>query len=715
MIQDDDVIDLKMRPTPFSIASQYNRHDIDFLKQRLNNTRWPDQLHHPANDDWQYGSELATIVEWTNYWANSYNWDKECLKIQNMGPHYTVQIDSRQLHFIHQPCTTESKSNTAPPLLLCHGWPGSVWEFEDVIQELAKDFHVVVPSMPGYGWSEGFHQAHEGHVPNVARVFIKLMQGLGYSNYYAQGGDWGSIVAQSMARLDTTGCQGIHLNMLPVGPQPDMDGSELTAIDKQMLASSASFRMYGIGYQNIQQTRPQTLSYGLTDSPVGLLAWVLEKVRDWSDCNGNIESIYTKDKILTNVMIYWLTNSIGSSMRLYYESQGVMKGTSKEMRVLSGQYITQPTACAQFPKDIYYGPKSWMEKVCNVQRYTLLKEGGHFAAMEKPKIFVEDVKDFFLNQLGGIETKKSQSKMWLNTIASNLSPQVCHQLVVHRGFHSKSDDVSRPLENTLEAYKFAWNSGIHHCECDIALTIDQHLILCHDTTYQRLAQFPLNFISSSDVTKLTLAQIQSIQFKNKSQRPCLLIDVLKLAHSISPNSRMLIEIKRNDPAAATALSDLLIKHSYLTSTIAFVMSFDHNIMHHFSKLCKSKKLPIKSFLLATGNVKWIKSPVYFDINGGTKAKQKLHELMTGRKTDTVLDGLHIQFDKSMLVKGSSGQMMLLDLIQTWKNVGVWGTTWKNQDNLLICTELMNKGVKYVNTDLPLDFVEGSSTFTNSKL
>ena len=286
-----------LAPTPFII--HYPDEVLDDLKRRLRSSRFPDQLNHPANQDWEYGAELETVKDFVEYWAETYDWNKECAKLQGMGAHFTVPIDGRRLHFIHQRCA----NHNAPTLLLCHGWPGSVWEFEDVLSSLSEDFHVVVPSMPGYGWSEGFHEAHMGHVPNVSRVFIQLMQLLGYHNYYVQGGDWGSIVAQCMARLDEKGCQAIHLNMMPCGPAPGMDGSELTEADKRGLAHAGIFRAYGVGYQNIQQTRPQTLSYGLTDSPVGLLAWILEKMRDWSDCNGDIESVYTKDKVLTNVMI----------------------------------------------------------------------------------------------------------------------------------------------------------------------------------------------------------------------------------------------------------------------------------------------------------------------------------------------------------------------------------------------------------------------------
>ena len=384
-------------PIPFHI--HYPPTVLSDLKRRIRQTKWPDQLDHPANANWEYGTELSTVQQFATYWSDVYDWNKEHIKLQQMGPHYTVQMDQRTVHFIHRPCTRPTATNP-PALLLCHGWPGSVWEFESVIDSLATDFHVVIPSIPGYGWSEPFHNAHEGHVPNVARVFIALMKALGYDHYVCQGGDWGSIIVQCIARLDPTGCQAIHLNMLPASPSKDMDGSELTPVDIKGLQRAKQFQTYGTGYQKIHQTRPQTLSYGLSDSPIGLLGWILEKARDWSDCQGNVESIYTKDQLLTNVMIYWLTNSINSSMRLYYESQGKMQGTSTELKELSQMYISCPTACAQFPFDIYYGPQAWMEKTCNVQRYTVFDSGGHFAAMEKPDVFVKDVKDFFLTQLG---------------------------------------------------------------------------------------------------------------------------------------------------------------------------------------------------------------------------------------------------------------------------------------------------------------------------
>ena len=184
--------------------------------------------------------------------------------------------------------------------------------------------------------------------------------------------------------------------MLPCGPPPNSDGTELTTADKKGLMKASMFQKYGIAYQNIHNTRPQTLSYGLNDSPVGLLAWIVEKFRDWSDCGGNVQSVFTNDQILTNVMIYWLTNSIGSSVRLYYESQNVMPNTSQELRDLASQYISQPTACAQFPYDLYYGPKAWLMRTMNVQKYTLFESGGQFAAMEKPKVYVREGCEGFL-------------------------------------------------------------------------------------------------------------------------------------------------------------------------------------------------------------------------------------------------------------------------------------------------------------------------------
>jgi pimeloyl-ACP methyl ester carboxylesterase len=266
---------------------------------------------------------------------------------------------------------------------MTHGWPGSIAEFLDVIPKLTDEFHVVAPSLPGYGFSGPTHE-RAWDTWRIARAFTELMDRLGYARYAAQGGDWGAQVATRIGALDPEHCVALHLNM-PVADRPD-DPVELTDADKADLASLAQFAREESGYANEQGTKPQTLGVGLNDSPAGLLAWIVEKFRAWSDCDGHPENVFTRNQLIANVMTYWVTGTSVSSARLYWEHQHSSEGAPTHVAV--------PTGVARYPKEVVRYPRSWVERRYNVTRWVDMPRGGHFAAMEQPELFAGDVREF---------------------------------------------------------------------------------------------------------------------------------------------------------------------------------------------------------------------------------------------------------------------------------------------------------------------------------
>ena len=284
------------------------------------------------------------------------------------------------------------------PLVITHGWPGSVVEFLEIIDPLrdptahggdaADAFHVVCPSMPGYGFSEAAHEPGM-HPRRVAEMIAELMARLGYARYGAQGGDWGSMISQQLALTDPDHCAGIHLNMVFAGP-PEGVANPTEGLTPQELANLADgqrIQNEEMGYFRIQSTKPQTLGVGLNDSPAGLASWIVEKFRTWSDCGGDVESVYTKDRLLANITLYWVTGTITSSTRLYCETH--------RAEGLGASDHDVPMGCAIFPKELVRGPRSWVESHFNVQQWTEMPRGGHFAAMEQPDLLVDDVRSFF--------------------------------------------------------------------------------------------------------------------------------------------------------------------------------------------------------------------------------------------------------------------------------------------------------------------------------
>jgi microsomal epoxide hydrolase len=361
---------------------------LEDLRQRLAATRFPDQIEGTA---WELGTDLAYLKELVAWWRERFDWRAAEARL-NAFPQFRTRIDEQWIHFQH----VRSRHEGALPLLLLHGWPGSVVEFLDVIGPLtdpeghggsaADAFHVVCPSLPGYGFSEPT-RSRQWDVQRMADAFAALMARLGYPRYGAQGGDWGSLITTQIGLRDAAHLAGIHVNMPLAVPQPDQ--AELTPGEKADLAAMALFEAQETGYQRIQGTKPQSLGTALNDSPAGLASWIVEKFRTWSDCGGDVERSFTRDQLLANVTVYWVTQTITSSMRLYYETfQGGRFGFT------TGR-VGVPTGVARFPKEILRFPRRWVERHYHVTRWTEMPRGGHFAALEEPELFVDDVRAFF--------------------------------------------------------------------------------------------------------------------------------------------------------------------------------------------------------------------------------------------------------------------------------------------------------------------------------
>ena len=358
---------------PFRIAVPDG--DLTDLRDRLARTRWPER---ECVDDWSQGIPLAYTRELAAYWANEYDWRARESAL-NRFDQFVTEIDGLDIHFIHQ----RSSNPDAFPLIITHGWPGSVVEFAKVIEPLTEDFHVVCPSLPGYGFS-GKPTGTGWSVEKIADAWATLMGRLGYDRYGAQGGDWGSAITTQMGR-NGGGCIAIHTNM-PLGFPTAESMQNPTDEEKSALEALGYHARWGTGYSEEQATRPQTIGYSLVDSPVGQLAWIVEKFWAWTDCNGHPENALTRDEMLDNVMLYWLTAAGASSARLYWESfKSLVEGTKVEV----------PTGVAAFPKEILRSSRSWCEPKYNITHWTDMPRGGHFGAFEQPELFVDDVKAFF--------------------------------------------------------------------------------------------------------------------------------------------------------------------------------------------------------------------------------------------------------------------------------------------------------------------------------
>jgi pimeloyl-ACP methyl ester carboxylesterase len=361
------------------------------LRGRLERTRFPDEV---PDTGWEYGTPLKYTRELVDYWLNDYDWRAQERAI-NRFAHFRASVDGSGVHLIHE----QGKGPNPKPLLLIHGWPGSIYEFMEIIPMLTDpgahggnpndSFTVIAPSLPGYGFSD-HPQARAMNVQAMGEMFHRLMtEVLGYNRYAVQGGDWGAAITSRIGETHADSVYGIHVNMVAIGPAEGRSAPELTAEEKVFLGDLEKFRTAETGYQWIQGTKPQTLAYGLNDSPAGLAAWIVEKFRTWSDCHGDVEKSFSKDQLLTNVMIYWVTQTINSSTRLYYESR------HHPWRLKPGTRIEAPTGVALFPAELVRPPRHWAERAYNVKRWTVMPKGGHFAAMEEPELLAADVREFF--------------------------------------------------------------------------------------------------------------------------------------------------------------------------------------------------------------------------------------------------------------------------------------------------------------------------------
>jgi pimeloyl-ACP methyl ester carboxylesterase len=363
------------------------------LRERLKRTRWPDDY---VDRDWDLGTDQAYLKQLCAYWRDGYDWRQREAAL-NQWPHFVTRIDDLDIHFLH----AKSSAPSARPLLITHGWPGSFVEMLKIIPMLtdpqrfggdaADAFNVVVPSLPGFGLSG--RPAKAGvNPPVIADIFVKLLQRLGYDKFGAQGGDFGASITLWLARNHPDKVSGLHLNMIPGSLRPSREALAAkppSEAERQLLAAGADFLEREGGYSHIQRTKPQTLGYGLSDSPVGLAAWIVEKFRTWSDCGGEVERVFTRDELLDNISLYWFTGTITSSVRLYRESSRV------PLQMKTGERVTPPLGFARFPKELVPPPRDWAERFFDITQWSEMPRGGHFAAMEQPALLADDIRKFF--------------------------------------------------------------------------------------------------------------------------------------------------------------------------------------------------------------------------------------------------------------------------------------------------------------------------------
>lgn len=371
-----------MQPFTVDISQQ----TLDDLHERLGRTRWPDEVQ---NAGWDYGTNLTYLKELGDYWHNTFSWRAQEAAI-NQFAHFRTSIDELGIHFIHE----RGKGPNPMPLLILHGWPSTFYQMLKIIPMLtdpasygvdpADSFDVIVPSLPGYGFSDRPKERGMG-LSIIADFMHKLMTiELGYERYATRGSDLGAGITQQIALMYPEVVIGNHTSGTNpyIGQVPD----DLTDAEREFVANAQRWQQEEMAYAMMQGTKPQTLAYGLNDSPVGLAAWIIEKFRRWSDCDGDIEKRFTKDELLTNVMIYWVTETINSSIRLYYESTHT-----------PGQWgrVEVPTAVIMPSKDMFPTPRTWIERAGRLDRWTETERGGHFLEMEEPELVADDLRIFF--------------------------------------------------------------------------------------------------------------------------------------------------------------------------------------------------------------------------------------------------------------------------------------------------------------------------------
>jgi pimeloyl-ACP methyl ester carboxylesterase len=388
---------------PFEV--QVTEEVLDDLQARLARTRWPDEI---ADAGWEQGTNLALLKELVGYWIDRFDWREQEQKF-NRFTHFRAEVDGFGLHFIHE----RGEGPDPLPLILTHGWPSTFIEFSKIIPLLTDpeayggdptdSFDVVVPSLPGYGFSD--RPTEQGFSWRIPELWVELMEGLGYERFAAHGGDIGGMVTNLLGLKHPERLVGIHVTF-PAEPYVGPGAPKLTDRERAFVEERPRGPEVEGAYAHVQRTRPQTLSYGLNDSPTGLAAWIVEKWRNWSDSEGNVEHRFTKDELLTTVTLYWVTRTIGSSFRVYYDwalsspnpewlgrevPRGVTEPLAKDER------IETPSAVCLFPADpVSAMPREWVERAyADLRRFTVMPKGGHFAAMEEPELLAEDIRSFF--------------------------------------------------------------------------------------------------------------------------------------------------------------------------------------------------------------------------------------------------------------------------------------------------------------------------------
>jgi len=378
-----------MAVTPFSLPLFAN--EIADLKDRLARTRWPDQI---PGSTWEYGFDRATLQEICRYWRDEFSWPAQIERLSALH-HFLFQSSVGAIHFIHE----RGKGPAPIPLLLTHGWPGSFLEMMLILPLLtdpaahggdpADAFDVIIPSLPGYGFSDP-PTVPGVHPFRIAGLWADLMTELGYDRFAVQGGDIGAGVSSILGLRHPSRILGVHLNYIPGSYRPHIPPeSPITPAEEASVQRSAQWYEQHGAYAHLQRMTPQTAAYGLNDSPAALAAWILEKFRLWADCDGDLAHRFTLDELLTNVTLYWLTQTIPSSFRLYFESR------QAPFHLAPGERVTVPTAIARFPKEDPFPIRPWIERGYNVQRWTEMPSGGHFAAWEEPQLLAEDLRTFF--------------------------------------------------------------------------------------------------------------------------------------------------------------------------------------------------------------------------------------------------------------------------------------------------------------------------------
>lgn len=365
---------------------------LDDLKRRLQQTLWPDEV---AADPWRYGPPVAYMKSFVRHWLDGYDWRKHEAHL-NSFPQFVTQIGQHRIHFIHQ-----TGRGPAPiPLVLTHGWPGSFVEMLKIIPLLtdpashggdrADAFTVIAPSIPGYGFSSRPKERGTS-VFAIADIWANLMTRLNYHKFGVQGGDWGSWVSAATALQHPHRVLGLHLNYVSTRFRPAVSSNDppLTSAEELYLKRVAGWLEAEGGYIAIQGTKPLTLAYALTDSPVGLAAWYVEKFRSWSDCQSEPDESLTKDEMITDIMLHWLTGTAHSAMRLYSESR------EHPLHLKAGQRITPPCGIVHLPKELPMPPRTWADRAFNIVHWSILPRGGHFAAWEVPELLAEDIRFFF--------------------------------------------------------------------------------------------------------------------------------------------------------------------------------------------------------------------------------------------------------------------------------------------------------------------------------